>query len=163
MAQDKFKVIFDITEAGYRQWGFPAVGLIFVVVGIGLIISRRLRSTVDTKLSRRLAPYLYTGFAALWTISAFAGTYSEYRRLLDGVRAGRCQVVEGTVTKFVPMPLQGHAMEHFVVNDHYFEYSDYVVTAGFNKTQSHGGPLREGLRVRICDVDGAIARLEIAE
>jgi len=37
-----------------------------------------------------------------------------------------------------------------------------MVTAGFNNTLSHGGPIHEGLRVRIADVDGAIARLEIA-
>jgi hypothetical protein len=36
------------------------------------------------------------------------------------------------------------------------------VTQGFNDSQNHGGPMREGLRVRIADVNGEIARLEIA-
>jgi len=53
-------------------------------------------------------------------------------------------------------------MERFVVNGHHYEYSDYVVSAGFNNTQSHGGPIREGITVRIADVRGKIARLEIA-
>ena len=60
------------------------------------------------------------------------------------------------------MPHQGHSLESFEVNGHRFAYSDYIVTAGFNNTQSHGGPIREGLQVRIVAVDGRIARLEVA-
>jgi hypothetical protein len=60
------------------------------------------------------------------------------------------------------MPVTGHAMESFEVAGHCYSYSDYVVVAGFNNTQSHGGPIRNGLRVRIADIDGQIARLEVA-
>lgn len=163
MSQDSFRVVFDVTEVGYRHWTFPAFGLIFVAIGLGLILYRYFWPKVETKAFRRLFPYLYAGFALCWTLVAFASTYSDYLTLRDAVRNGQCELVEGTVTKFVPMPREGHANEHFVVNGHYYEYSDYGVTAGFNNTQSHGGPLREGLRVRICAVGGEIARLEIAE
>jgi hypothetical protein len=44
-----------------------------------------------------------------------------------------------------------------------FQYSDYVITAGFNNTSSHGGPIREGLPVRIWYLDGEILRLDIAK
>jgi hypothetical protein len=71
-------------------------------------------------------------------------------------------VVEGVVHDFVPMPFDGHPHESFEVAGHSYEYSDFEVTQGFNNTQSHGGPMRDGLRVRIADVGGRIARLEIA-
>jgi hypothetical protein len=49
----------------------------------------------------------------------------------------------------------------------YFAYSDYVVTPGFNNTSSHGGPMREGLYVRIHytgSVTGvAIVKLEVRD
>jgi hypothetical protein len=53
-------------------------------------------------------------------------------------------------------------MERFTVNGVEFSQSDYVVTCGFNDTASHGGPIREGLQVRIHYVDNAILKLEIA-
>lgn len=60
-------------------------------------------------------------------------------------------------------PYSGHARETFVVNGQYFSYSDYDLTQGFNQTQSHGGPIKEGLQVRITHVDGSIVKLEIAQ
>ena len=54
-------------------------------------------------------------------------------------------------------------MEHFDVHGVEFNYSDYIVSAGFNNTASHGGPIRPGLPVRICYRDGEILRLEIAQ
>ena len=58
-------------------------------------------------------------------------------------------MVEGAVANFHPMPAAGHEDEHFTVQGVYFAYSDYSVTSGFNNTSSHGGPMREGLYVRI--------------
>jgi hypothetical protein len=53
-------------------------------------------------------------------------------------------------------------MEKFCVNDHCFEYSDYVITGGFNNTRSHGGPIREGLPVRVTFIRNKIIKLEVA-
>ena len=60
------------------------------------------------------------------------------------------------------MPVSGHAMEHFCVRQACFEYSDFVITAGFNNTASYGGPIRDGLPVRVTYVGNAIAKLEVA-
>ena len=65
------------------------------------------------------------------------------------------------------MPYEGHATEHFVVNGVRFEYSDFEVTSGFNNTSSHGGPVRQGLYVRIHYIErnskNVILKLEIKE
>ena len=60
------------------------------------------------------------------------------------------------------MPFEGHDTERFTVNGVGFSYSDYLVTAGFNQSASHGGPMHAGLPVRICYRDGEILRLQIA-
>jgi hypothetical protein len=65
------------------------------------------------------------------------------------------------VTGFMPMPVTGHAMEHFCVSGACFSYSDYVVTAGFNRTSSRGGPIREGLPVRVTYLGNTILKLEV--
>jgi hypothetical protein len=73
-------------------------------------------------------------------------------------------LVEGTVTNFHPMPKSGHDTERFTVEGVKFEYSDFDLSkGGFNNTASHGGPIREGLPVRIAYRDGRILKLEIGK
>ena len=117
----------------------------------------------DTTFWSRIFPYAFAGFALFWTATSSWSTFSDYYKLKNALLTGKYEVVEGVITDFVPMPWGGHAMEHFKVNGHYYEYSNFNVIAGFNKTQAYGGPLRGGLNVRIADVDGQIARLEIAD
>jgi hypothetical protein len=107
--------------------------------------------------------FFFLGFAIIWTATAFLGTYRDYSRLAEAVRDGRAEVVEGIVTNFKPMPSSGHAMERFCVGARCFEYSDFVISAGFNNTTSHGGPIREGLKVRVTFVNNDIAKLEVAK
>src|SRR5258708_4338587 len=69
----EYSVIFDVAQSGYRQWWFPAIGLIPIAVGIVFVIYRR----------RRWPTFLpfWFGFAILWTSVTFVGTFSDYRSL----------------------------------------------------------------------------------
>jgi hypothetical protein len=64
------------------------------------------------------------------------------------------------------MPHSGHAMETFVVNGVHFAYSDFSVQAAFHQTSSYGGPIREGLPIRLHYIGpqdcAEILQLEIA-
>jgi len=162
-----YVVVFDAAARGYSTWPFAAAGLPFVVIGIVLV---KYREALAWRLTGRAPPpvaavfgYFFLGFSLLWTIVAFTATARESMRVRDALRHGRADVVEGRVEGFQPMPYAGHANEHFTVCGVPFAYSDYVVTEGFNRTSSHGGPVREGLWVRITYVGGVIARLELAK
>lgn len=159
-----FRTVFDASTSGWRYWWFPAFGLIFVAIGLALPALMR------AGVFRRSPPFIekwlprfFLGFAILWTSGAFLGTFPEYRSSVSALRGSRAAIVEGIVTNFHPMPYTGHAEESFEVNGVRFEYSDYGVTAGFNNTASHGGPIREGLLVRIWHYKGKILRLDIKE
>lgn len=159
-----YKTVFDVTQSGYRQWWFPAAGLIFIVVGLALPFLIRIG------FFRRPAawmeswfPAVFVGFAVLWTLGSLALTATDYLGLAADLRHGRCEVVEGVVEQFDPMPYEGHKDESFVVGGHRFHYSDYEVSAGFNQSASHGGPIREGLPVRIHYRGDEIAKLEVAQ
>jgi hypothetical protein len=154
----EYNVVFDVTQSGYRQWWFPAFGLIFVAVGSGMLFFRR-RLPARTP---RFFPYVFLGFAIVWTLGAFVGTLRDYLRLNSALREGRCEVIAGVVSDFHPMPFNGHQMEWFTVGDRRFQYSDFVVSAGFNNTASHGGPIHKGVQVRVHHFGNEIARLEVA-
>jgi hypothetical protein len=159
-----YSTVFDVTQSGYRQWWFPSVGLIFIVVGLALPFL--IRSGIFRRPPAWMEgwfPAVFVGFAIFWTLGSLALTASDYFGLAADLRRGRCEVVEGAVEQFDPMPYTGHKDESFVVAGHHFHYSDYEVSAGFNQSTSHGGPIRDGLHVRIHCKGNEIAKLEIAE
>jgi hypothetical protein len=161
-----YRTAFDIAQAGYKTLPFAATGLAFIVFGVALVVSRRQLPTWWWGRHPRwksVLPFTFLGFAVLWTVVTFATTFWEYARLKGALLDGRAQVVEGTVTQFKPMPWAGHSDERFCVREKCFSYSNFEVTAGFNNAASHGGPIREGLPVRVTFVGNAIVKLEIAD
>jgi hypothetical protein len=160
-----YRVVFDIAETGYKSWSFPAFGLIFIIAGVGLVLFRGHFPGWWGKRpgASSVFAFSFLGFALLWTAIAFFSTSNEYSSLSSSKAEGNVAIVEGPVTDFKPMPYSGHAIESFCVEGKCFSYSDYVVTSGFNNTSSHGGPIREGLQVRVSYVDNAIVKLEVAQ
>lgn len=157
MTQDQYSVVFDLSQKGL-QWWFPAFGLVFVAIG-GVIIwlGRRNR----WPLPRSIVGYFMVGFACLWSGLAFATMLPEYLNLRSAYRQGHFSITEGFVTNFRPMPYEGHQSECFSVQSETFCYSDYVVSAGFNNSASHGGPIRDGVPIRVSYIGNTIVRLEI--
>jgi hypothetical protein len=161
----EYQTVFDIAIEGYKSWSFPATGLLWVAGGVVAIVLRKRYPGWWRKHpgASNLFAFGFFGFAVLWTVIAFISTYGQYSTLTKAANSNRTLVVEGIVTKFSPMPASGHAMERFCVSGTCFEYSDFTVTAGFNNTASHGGPIREGLQVRVTHVGNSILKLEVAK
>jgi hypothetical protein len=55
------------------------------------------------------------------------------------------------------------SMETFKVQGQSFSYSDFVVVPGFHNATSHGGPIRDGLNVRVTHVGDVILKIEVAQ
>ncbi len=158
-----YLIVFDITEAGFKSWWFSAFGLIFVALGIGQIYFRKIFPYRGTNSFKKIFPYIFLGFTILWTSTSFFSTLNNYTKYRNILKSGNCEITEGRVYDFVPMPYEGHANEKFSVNGQTFSYSDYSISAGFNNTSSHGGPIREGLQVKIWHHCNTILKLAIKE
>jgi hypothetical protein len=164
-----FKTVFDAANEGYAWW-LPAFGLIFVALGGLLVFKPALAQRImwwGLPLQGRYRTafgWIYLVFGSFWTVGTFLGTYSPYYTAMSCLNAGNCPVVEGTVTNFIPMPYRGHKDESFTVNGRRFSYSEYDdVTPGFHNAASHGGPIHQGLYVRITYSGNMILRLEVAQ
>lgn len=151
----KYHLVFDVVQSGCQGCWFAANGLF--PLAIGILIKKGLVRGI-----RFQAEFMIV-FSSLWIIWTFSSSYSDFTRMRNALLAHQYTLVEGTVTQLDPMSDKRHGGESFVVSGHRFSYSDHTSMAGFNHTHSHGGPIREGLQVRIADVEGKIARLEIAE
>jgi hypothetical protein len=158
-----YQLVFDVGMEGYRGWTLLWLFVLFSVVGAGWILLRRRYPTSRRSRLARIGPYLFTSVTVPAMLVGNITTYLEYRELISRLRTGEFKIVEGRVEQFDPMPWEGHKNESFVVDGHRYSYSDYDGGVGFNRTSSHGGPIRQGLNVRIADINGVIARLEIAQ
>jgi hypothetical protein len=161
MSDPGFTVAYDISQSGARVFWFPAFGLIFVLIGLCLPWLTRNQILRGPIWMLPWFPVAWLSFAVFWTVTAFFAIGYQYLHDRYTLNSGEAKYVEGVVENFVPMPYTGHADESFTVNGVTFSYSDYGVTPGFNNTASHGGPIKQGLYVRIWYVGDDILKLEI--
>ena len=137
---------------------FLACGVAFGLVLIAVVAGKYAWELRADNEPFALAYLAFAGVLAAWTGFAFYATFSEYSRLRAEFENGHATFVEGEITNFESLP----KMERFCVRSACFSYSQYVVSAAFNRTARTGGPLANSLWVRIWYVDRQIVRLEVA-
>jgi hypothetical protein len=155
-----YHVVFDISRRGPQS-------LWVLIIPFGMAVYNY-ALTREYNPRRRQVDEIMTGFIGLIGAIFTIGILGQYVELRVALARGNYQLVEGVVTDFVPGG--DHRSERFTVviprgqyvYQYRYEYSPSNITQGFNQTRPDGGPIREGLRVRIADVHGKIARLEIA-
>jgi hypothetical protein len=161
----EYRTVFDIAD-GYQQWGMPLWGLLMTLLALGNVIDLNKSSALwwsRNFMKCKAGGYVGLGFATLWTALAFGSTYGSYYELRAAAIGGDCRVEEGIVTKFrPPADAGGKGRENFCVAETCFAYAQYTAYAGFHNTSAHGGPLRDGLHVRVTHVGNAIVKLQIA-
>jgi hypothetical protein len=153
MNNSSYSTLYDIGVEVPASW-FPMFGLLFVALGVagwrnGRSVDWLWHWPLRSPRARTIWTLVWIGFSATWTLVAGVGVVGSFVRNQYELRMGQAQIVEGTVEDFHPMPFGGHDTERFRVGGVHFAYSDFVVSPGFNHTSSHGGPIRQGLAVRI--------------
>lgn len=153
-----YTLYFDITQEPY-PWRWLTVLLVASALALPILIAwiRRLTSRKNVSAIAVVPLVLTLVAAVVSSVSLY-----RYQHLRGVLRSGRCAVVEGAVTAFSPMPPNEHAEEFFSVAGVRFGYSRVLLAPEFHATAIDGGPIREGLRVRITHFEGKILRLEVA-
>jgi hypothetical protein len=143
-----YTVVFDAGRSSYTflefissggvSYAFTAATALLLVIAVLLVAMRH-------RLDRRVLVSGLVGLAVVWLLASqwLLPKHTILPRTVGPI------VVTGLVRDFVPMPSEGHAEERFCVQTACFHYSDYIQTGGFNHTSSRGGPIREGLPVRV--------------
>ena len=135
-------VIFDISQKGY-DWLPICIGLLFIIGGAIGMLSPQSRKTLY------IVPALLLLFGVLVSLSLFLFQYTNHQRYQAILDHGQYSVVQGTIDRFHPMAKTGHGNETFSIDGVTFSYSDFSVTPAFNNTSAYGGPLHEGMYVKI--------------
>lgn len=156
-----YEVVFDIERTGYRGWPPAALILMFTVVVLAILRARASEVEVRRRTNFREFSLAVGVLMAMLAGLASYLTWNEYRSLRDACATRSFTVVEGTVSDF-RMPESKREKPSFVVGGVRFAYPSRPFAASFDGSEGDGGPLRDGLHLRIGHVDGAIVKLEIA-
>ncbi|MEA2641855.1 MAG: hypothetical protein QOF51_3249, partial [Chloroflexota bacterium] len=144
------------------DWSLVAFGVIFTLLAL-IGSDSALQRGIETTPVTRIAAVLTIGIAVLWTTTVLLGTLIPYAIAHGTCALGQCVVVQGPVEQFRELPAQGPTQksESFVVSGVRFEYSEYQMQPGFRHMASLGGPIHQGLPVRIAHANGQILRLAV--
>jgi hypothetical protein len=153
-----YVTIFDISKQRF-EWWWPAIGLLILAIGIVCI---KFVSKWPNQKNAKIIGWVMVVFGPIFTIVVYNSQSSMWADWRSAYERGAYSTVEGVVHDFKPMPYEGHQDECFWVKNQKFCYSDYIVRPGFRQSTSHGGPIREGLPVRIDYYNGQILRLDVA-
>lgn len=146
----EYQTVYDFGVETIKIGGMAFI-VLFIAVGCGIAWNGYKQKSGDgdkNDLVGGLVMALFALFFALFTIPQNFISYFNTKAIY---RHQHYQRVEGTVDNFDPMPYGGHRDEHFTVQGIRFSYSDYdqMYYYGFNNTASHGGPIQQGIPVRI--------------
>jgi len=172
MTTDQWQTVFDASQkplpldSMLAATPFLAVAIVFWLFREHPIVRGLYRTNplLRGRSGNTVFPLVVGTFALVWTILAVVFQGWRYVAAQSALRDGTAQVVEGPAENFHPMPVTGHDSDRFDVAGVHFEYSDYEITAGFNNTRSHGGPIGPDSYVRIHYIQPkspVIVRLEI--
>ncbi len=99
-------------------------------------------------------------FFFLISLLAFVPNFIELRHAYV---SGKSATVDGVVENFRPAPKIGSAEESFSVRGILFSYYAGDSTPCFHNAPFHGGPLREGMNIRIHYYEGCIQRIDLLQ
>jgi hypothetical protein len=162
-----FRVVYDVRHAFPETFFVGFLPLAVLVLGIVIYRQRAVVARFGGSAERialfGIGAMVIGGAGALFLM---LGTVVPDLGLRLAVSRGRYDVREGTVTDFVSGDAGDHRSESWTVrtasNAFSFSYSPSILEPGYNKTAAHGGQIANGLHVRVWEVDGRIARLEVS-
>jgi hypothetical protein len=156
-------MIYDVRSSLPEAIGITVIPLAFIGIGVFLYRNAHLFNTSRAGFFA-LGLMFIGGLATLFVV---AGSILPYIGLRLQLSRGNYRIVQGTVTDFVPGDLGGHQPESWSLQTssgmfHYVYNPSVIGVGGYDQTAGRGGVVRGGLRVRVLDVGGRIARLEVA-
>ena len=162
----EYELIFEVSIFDDDLIMAACIGFSFMAMSYALLRKPKLMVLLtwgrSDKWDRLFVKFFFV-FSTLWTVVGLTGKLSHQISARNTYLAGEFQVVEGLVANFDAKPLGVRKDESFTINGVRFAYSDGDGSAGFNTTRAKGGPIYNGLQVKIAYKGNTILKLEVAE
>ena len=159
----EYQVIYDAARMPFPAWPVALVGLAVAALGVGLGSYFRRRGV--TSAAARMVVTSAIIFGVSWALLVGGGLYAQHGQLRSALAEGSFVRVEGVVYDKPPGAADGANVGSWVVEAgskaHWYRYDRSPLSIGYRRRAPGTGGLRDGARVRIADVGGHIARIEV--
>ena len=160
-----YRVIYDAAQLPFPAWPVASVGLAVALAGVGLGAYLRRRG-ITSAFARTVVTSAII-FGVSWMLLVGGGLYAQHGQLRSALSDRSFVAVEGVVYDSPQGPAKNVEGKSWVVESgstaHWYRYDSSPLAVGYRRSAPGTGGLRDGARVRIADVGGRIARLEIQE
>ena len=155
-----YRTVYDV----HSDYSVPIAWLLIpLCAGLLLFLDSRFRREVPASKARHDRVFISVAVicGVVFYVFGAAIHLRPWLQLRDAQRKGSVNILTGPIQQFKPMDPSGHGSETFVLDGQ--ALSIIPSQMGYCETSNFGGVLREGLKVRIQQYRGCIAKLEIAE
>ncbi len=165
IASATYQVIYDAARIRFPAWPVASVGLLVAAIGIGLGAYLRQRAVTSTVARTAVTSAIIFGVS--WALLVGGGLYLQHGQLRSALAEGSVVHVEGIVCDSPPGAARDADGKSWVVESgttaHWYRYDSSPLAVGYRRAAPGTGGLRDGARVRIADVGGRIARVEVEQ
>lgn len=153
------QVLFDVMTKSF-DWGELRLNMYMVIIGLLAIFAEK-QKLGWVRFSIRKIGYVIVAAPVLLGAFQTVDWYVERHEHIAALSNGQYAVIEGRVENLRPPGSGRDPKESFSISGHRFEYSSYRTTTCFNLTTPRGGPIREGMMIRVKFIDECILRIEL--
>ena len=158
-----YRVVYDARESVFPAWPVAVIGLLVAILGARLLWYAG-RWASGARLARVAGTVLAT-MGLAWALVVGGGLFWQHRQLRVALQSGGYLTVQGEVYDEPPgVGADADDASWVVVSGpvaHWYRYTSSRLGTGYRREGPGAGGLRTGSRVRIADVGGRIARLEV--
>lgn len=155
-------LVYDASQVRFPGWHVGALGALVAAVGVGAGTYLRRRGVTSTVARTAVTSAIIFGVS--WALLVGGGLYAQHGQLASALRNGNFVRVEGVVYDS-PTGTRDAPDASWVVEDgktaHWYRYDRSPLAVGYRRRAPGTGGLQNGSRVRIWDVGGRIARIEV--
>lgn len=165
-----YQTVFEFAASGTSLTNLISL-IFFILIGISILYYAKkiIKNYSSFRQIVLFFGYIFTGMASLFLIIALVKIphiISNDRDFRKVIESKNYNIAEGETENFSPMSQGENGKESFTVDGIPFEYCDYIVRKGFNKTSINNGPItKNGQKVRISyytlDTENLILKIEI--
>ena len=160
-----YRVVYDAAQLRFPAWPVASVGLAVALAGVGLGAYLRRRGVTSAAAHTVVTSAIIFGVS--WSLLVGGGLYAQHGQLRSALAERSYMPVEGVVYDSPQGASKDVNGKSWVVESgrtaHWYHYDSSPLSVGYRRSAPGTGGLRDGARVRIADVGGRIARLEIQE
>jgi len=164
LSDSELVVAYDLLEAGYELFWMPAIGLIFVALGIleiryAKFFSQFISGSWSVRACR-IFGWITLCFAVAWTTLTFTATFGPYHILRSDYLAKNYKIAEGSLIKLAASKSSQKTYRNYSVADQRISFSADSTVTGW-------GPdfilrnMDAGSHVRIAFKNQSIFRIEV--